>query len=289
MSQLYLGGRFTSRLDDDTRNSGGQLWTLISGTTGFLTAYVDSGLTTPCTYVSDGFGGLYIELDARGETQLWLGSQAYTFLEKDADGALISTTDGVLSATAYTDAAITTAVAGVTTLITNVPTGAILDYGKTTVPSGYLQCNGNAVSRSTYADLFAVIGTTWGPGNGTTTFNLPDFSRRVSVGSGGSGTATLGNVTGNTGGEETHTLITAEMPAHAHTLNDSGHAHTAGYTNGSFGTAGSGTPLSDFNSTGTVTFSTSSETTGITIADAGADGAHNNMQPSAVVTKMIKT
>lgn len=56
-----------------------------------------------------------------------------------------------------------------------VPTGSVFTMATTTVPSGYLECNGAAVSRSTYADLFAAIGTTWGSGNGSSTFNVPDL------------------------------------------------------------------------------------------------------------------
>jgi microcystin-dependent protein len=94
----------------------------------------------------------------------------------------------------------------------------MLDYAGTgAVPTGYLLCDGSAISRTTYADLFAAIGTTWGVGDGTTTFNLPDTRRRVSMGKGGSGSSTIGNAVGNTGGEETHTLIEAEMPTHTHT------------------------------------------------------------------------
>ena len=89
-----------------------------------------------------------------------------------------------------------------------IPSGTILDFGGTAVPSGYLGCGGSNVSRATYAALFTAIGTTWGVGDGSTTFGLPNFSRRAAVGSGGTGTGTLGNAVGNTGGAETHTLST---------------------------------------------------------------------------------
>lgn len=56
-----------------------------------------------------------------------------------------------------------------------VPTGSVFTMATTTVPSGYLECDGSAVSRTTYADLFAAIGTTWGAGNGSSTFNVPDL------------------------------------------------------------------------------------------------------------------
>ena len=148
----------------------------------------------------------------------------------------------------------------------SVPAGTLLDFGGSNLPAGFLQCDGSAVSRTVYARLFAAISTTWGVGDGSTTFNVPDFRRRVAVGSGGSGTATLSNAIGATGGAETHTLTTAEMPAHTHTV-------PRGNTDGS------GSEL--FQATVNLGTTTSSS--------AGGDGAHNNVQPSAVVLKIIKT
>jgi len=103
-----------------------------------------------------------------------------------------------------------------------IPTGTVLEYAGLTEPSGYLFCLGQAVSRSTYADLFAVIGTTFGVGNGTTTFNLPD--KRGKVGVGWSDTDVDFNDVANVGGEKTNTLTTAEIPSHNHTQDT--HNHT---------------------------------------------------------------
>jgi microcystin-dependent protein len=121
-----------------------------------------------------------------------------------------------------------------------MPTGAILEYGGSTAPTGWLLCNGAAVSRTTFAALFAVIGTTYGAGDTTTTFNVPDRRDRVGVGAGstyargatgGAVTATTSaegshNHTGNTGGT---TLSTAQIPSHQHTGTTStigDHVHT---------------------------------------------------------------
>ena len=64
------------------------------------------------------------------------------------------------------------------------PTGSILTFGGTVAPTGWLICDGSAVSRSTYSDLFALVGTAYGPGDGSTTFNVPDFTDRGPIGPG---------------------------------------------------------------------------------------------------------
>jgi len=167
-----------------------------------------------------------------------------------------------------------------------VPAGAMFDFAGTAAPTGYLLCDGSAVSRATYAALFAAISTTWGVGDGVTTFNVPDFRRRAAVGSGGSGSATLGNAVGNTGGEENHVLVTAELAAHTHSLTDPGHVHTA-FSVGSSTTGFASTGSAGTSGGGSVGISTA--TTGITAANTGSDTGHNTMQPSAVVLKIIKT
>lgn len=124
-------------------------------------------------------------------------------------------------------------VSGGTTVINNgafigvegIPTGTIVPWTDSTVASGFLECNGSAVSRTTYADLFAVIGTTYGSGDGSTTFNLPDLEDNVPVGkspnkalasTGGANTVTsTGNVAGSTANA---TLSTAQLASHSHTV-----------------------------------------------------------------------
>lgn len=148
-----------------------------------------------------------------------------------------------------------------------IPIGVMLDFAGSSVPSSFLPCDGSAVSRTTYASLFAVLGTIWGIGDGTTTFNVPDFRRRVAVGSGGSGTATLANTVGSIGGEETHVLTIPEIPAHTHASVGSDPIIEGGgvsaYTNSAVGGPQS-------------------------VSSTGGGGAHNNIQPSAVVTKIIR-
>jgi microcystin-dependent protein len=94
-------------------------------------------------------------------------------------------------------------------------TGQIIEYGSATPPTGFLPCDGAAVSRATYATLFALIGVTYGGGNGSTTFNVPDHRGRVGIGA-GTGAGLTNRVGATTGGEESHQLTTLEIPSHNH-------------------------------------------------------------------------
>jgi microcystin-dependent protein len=97
----------------------------------------------------------------------------------------------------------------------SVPTGAIQMWSTTTAPTGYILCNGVAISRTTYAALFGVIGTTFGAGDGSTTFNVPQYGDRMPVGAGGS------YGIGAIGGSATTTLVTANLPGHTHNYSNS--------------------------------------------------------------------
>jgi len=107
--------------------------------------------------------------------------------------------------------------------IQGLNTGLVIPWGSASIPSGFLECNGQAVSRSTYAALFAIIGTTYGVGDGSTTFNVPDLTDRTVVNksntkslaqTGGANTVTpTGNISGSTGST---TLTTQQIAAHSH-------------------------------------------------------------------------
>ena len=160
-----------------------------------------------------------------------------------------------------------------------VPPGAITAWSTTTAPTGYVLCDGTAYSRTiTYNTLYAVIGTTYGVGDGATTFNVPDLrgraiimvdgaANRITAASTNGGNAdTIGGV----GGTETHTLITAESPSHTHTLTDLIATGTGGSTSGIVTqTAGTGTqsPVTD---------------------STGGGGAHSNTQPWIALEYIIK-
>jgi microcystin-dependent protein len=105
-----------------------------------------------------------------------------------------------------------------------MPVGSVIAWmGTGSVPSGFLEANGQVVSRSTYSDLFSVLGTSYGSGDGSTTFGLPDLNTRHLK-----GTTTVGTV-GSTTGADTYTLSEAQLPSHNHSM---GHTHTLAHTHG---------------------------------------------------------
>lgn len=101
-----------------------------------------------------------------------------------------------------------------------IPAGIIEVFAGDTVPTGYLLCDGSAVDRTTYATLFSVIGTTYGAGDGSTTFNLPDLSGKTALGSSGS------HALASSGGSTTVTLQETNLPSHTHSVPKHGHANT---------------------------------------------------------------
>lgn len=165
-----------------------------------------------------------------------------------------------------------------------VPAGAVLPFAGSSAPAGFLLCQGQAVSRTDHADLFAAIGTTYGAGNGSTTFNLPDLTGRVVAGKEGAatrlttgGSGINGATLGATGGSETHTLTTAQMPSHSHAISygGGGTALTATGGNGAYASTTSGAIPIYFAGTGA--------------ANTGGDGAHNNAQPTIILNYIIAT
>lgn len=168
-----------------------------------------------------------------------------------------------------------------------------MQYGASSAPSGWLLCDGSAVSRSTYATLFAIISTTYGSGDGSTTFNLPNLKGRVPVGRDAADTSF--DVLGETGGAKTHTLTSAEsgVPAHTHPISDPGHFHSLNVWSFFVQT----NLVSGFQTTSNTgvlasTVNTNSQTTGITVSNntaANASSAHNNLQPYIVLNYIIKT
>jgi microcystin-dependent protein len=125
--------------------------------------------------------------------------------------------------------------------IEGIPTATIVPWSDSSIPSGFLECNGSAVSRTTYADLFAIVGTTYGSGNGSTTFNVPDLQDNVAVSKsnnktlGSTGGANTVSSTGNVGGSTANaTLTTAQLAQHRHDieLRDPGGSYPLGISAG---------------------------------------------------------
>lgn len=110
-------------------------------------------------------------------------------------------------------------------------TGEIMAYGGTSAPAGWLICNGTTVSRATYAALFAIIGTAYGAGDGVTTFTLPNLSGKFPRG------ASAASPRGSSGGTDSQTLTTANMPLHTHPMP---HTHTINHNHASATTSENG-------------------------------------------------
>lgn len=155
--------------------------------------------------------------------------------------------------------------------------GDIKAHGRSALPAGWLWCDGSAVSRATYAALFAAISTAFGVGNGSTTFNVPDLRGRVPAGkddmgsgaasrltAGGSGVsgATLGAV----GGAQTVTLTEATTGPHSHAQQGYG----------------------DIGGSAVFTTGSSSPSTTVTTSSAGGGSAHNNIPPVQVFNYIVK-
>lgn len=145
-------------------------------------------------------------------------------------------------------------------------TSNVGDYKMSAILSnhaGWYLCNGDALSRTTYSSLFTVIGVSFGPGDGSTTFNLPDFQGRVFGGIGAGLGLTIRRM-GQSAGEEAHTLTTTELPSHSH-----------GYSapNSTTGDANRGVLFA-------TTFNASNSPTGLTTSNTGSGNPHNVMQPT---------
>jgi microcystin-dependent protein len=151
------------------------------------------------------------------------------------------------------------------------------------LPAGWLECNGTAVSRVTYAALFNAIGTTYGVGDGATTFNVPDKRGRGSIGK-GQGSGLTNRTQGQRIGAETVTLSQTEMPVHTHSQN--AHAHTQTLNGDATGTNSTGAQSvmgsMSPGSAGTRNADTATLGNTATNNNAGSGGAHSNMPPAEV-------
>ena len=156
-----------------------------------------------------------------------------------------------------------------------IPVGTIIPFTSnipSLIPTGYMPCDGRAILRSSYSDLFNIIGTTYGDGDGSTTFNLPDLRGKVVVGvdTNDSDFDTLGD----TGGEKKHTLTINEMPSHTHNLAYGGDTSSSGNWN-----------LQDHMQ---IDYSPGTFRNAAYVQNTGGGESHNNLQPYLVTNYIIK-
>ena len=171
--------------------------------------------------------------------------------------------------------------------VNSVIAGTIQMWPTVSAPSGYLLCDGTAVSRTTYATLFGVVGTTFGTGDGSTTFNLPNYQDRMPIGKG-----TIATAVGATGGS-TDAIVVSHTHTATSTVTDPGHVHSI---LGAFDTAApnNGIPVTARGGAGYPTaFNTQTASTNISVATtnatAGVSGTNANLPPYLGINFIIKT
>lgn len=185
------------------------------------------------------------------------------------------------------------------------PFGSMANFVGTSAPTKWFLCYGQAVSRTTYSDLFTAIGTVYGAGDGTTTFNLPDCRGRVTAGKdnmGGSSADRLtnlsggvnGDILGATGGAQSVTLTSAQVPELTGTAESAGsHTHSMGNDNNVL-RYNSGTTLDPTSTASTDSYddrnlsvtSAGDHAHTVTVNSTGG-GSHSNIQPTIIFTKII--
>ena len=244
----------------------------------------------------------------RVEATVAAGTVYGTVQTSSASGSPLTTTVTVTWDSGQLDSGLSAIATGIITASQHVSlpygslglfTGEVRMYAGASAPTGWLVCNGSAVSRTTYAALFNVIGTTFGAGDGSTTFNVPDMRGRVPIGAGQGNTAEGGGtgvnrVIGAKGGAETHTQVVGEFPGHTHSVpsltvpNTGWGGPTGGTVAGTLVTA----------QPGAVYFTDGGQTNNYNNTGTGETGGVDNfttpssmaiMDPFAVVNFIIKT
>ena len=175
-----------------------------------------------------------------------------------------------------------------------LPPGCIFPYGGTAAPDGYLLCYGQAISRTTYAALFTALSTTYGVGDGSTTFNVPDLRGRVVAGQddmGGSSANRLtnaddglnGDTLGATGGGETQALVTANLPAYT-----PAGSVTTNLTNGVTSNFNGSATVGGSQATGDATVAVTASSTFTGTAQGGTSTAFGVVQPTIILNYIVK-
>ena len=314
MTQAYLSPILQNAQfsDDGTFLNGGLIWFYAAGTSTPLTAYQDGAATTPWPNP--------IVLNARGETggEIWLDGIYKLVLQGaplvgETNGPAISTFDNIYGINAPTSFAPPYVFAGTSTSQSNTdifmgwngvnftasqdttdfganwpinitgsagPIGHVAAYAGNVVPLGYLECNGAAVSRTTYVNLFGVCGILYGAGDGTTTFNLPDLRGYFVRGWDDSAGVDVGRVLGSTQADLVGPITD---PGHKHT--DAGHTHSDTGADSTYG----GTSGLDSMQSWTGTHTTGSGVADIQSNTTGITGGTETRPKNVAMMYIIKT
>jgi microcystin-dependent protein len=249
------------------------------------------------------------KLDSLDSTALQAAGNELSALQSLADtgGYMKKTADGTYALKTAAEIA-TEASGSMQSVDVVLPIGYMGAWGSDTPPTGWMLCDGTAISRSTYAELFAIIGTAYGVGDGSTTFNLPNLKGKMVVGK--DSTQTEFDTLGESGGAKTVTLDTTMIPSHTHvqdshnhTQNAHGHTHSAttfapriinSGTAGTVGVQGASAASNANASNAATTVPTNSDATATNIATTatnqatGGGLAHANLPPYLVANMIIK-
>ena len=271
-----LAGSGTQFFDDSgTPLAGGLIYTYAAGGTTPLVTYTSStGLVAhPNPIVLDSAGRI---------NEIWIAEgTSYKFVLKSSTNVLIGSFDNLFpiaslpvsiynGGTGATTADGARINLGLGTFL--VPTGSLIMWPSNTIPSDWKLCNGDAISRITYATLFSLLGTTFGAGDGSTTFNLPNYKNRMPYGA-----DTV--VVGATGGSANAIVV-----SHTHTVTDPGHSHGISDNLSLLATAGTQAPYAATNNA----LQSTTKTTGISIDTAGTSGTNANLPPYLGINFIIK-
>jgi microcystin-dependent protein len=193
------------------------------------------------------------------------------------------------------DTLLKTASDNATAALALINIGDIKTTARSTAPANWLLCRGQAISRTTYSALFTAIGTTYGIGDGSTTFNIPDIGGRVVVGTEATATRLTGGVSGVDGATLGASGGNQNMHQHTHTatVTDAGHTHSmkvpqggSFYTGWAVNSGWSNATIGDKQASST--YHVESATTGITVSNANAGtGSSQNVQPTIVLNYLI--